>query len=300
MRPTQRRGQRVDARTRRPLTIAVVVLAMAATACSSSGSKGAAPGTSTTTAAPVSTTAAPKKLTVLVTNDDGYAADGIDVIVQALLTLPSVSVTVVAPAKNQSGTGGKTTAGVLTAAKVKTKSGYAATAVAGYPADAISYALNRVLPEKPDLVVSGSNLGQNIGPFAAISGTVGAAKAAAAAGIPAIAVSSGAAKVTDYEAAARVVIAYIEAHRGEYDGASGHDAQVVNINVPTCPTGAVRGVREVPLATDLSGRDIGKVDCNSTADSPRDDVDAFTNGFASITVVDSSGATVTATTSWTG
>jgi 5'/3'-nucleotidase len=236
---------------------------------------------------------------VLVTNDDGYLADGIDVIVQALLKVPNISVTVVAPAQNRSGSGSSTTPGTLTATRQKTRSGYPAVAVDGYPADTIGYALSTVLSEPPDLVVSGINFGQNIGPFVAISGTVGAAKAAAMKGIPAIAASSGAATNTDYAAAARVVIAYVDAHRAEYDRAPGGKAQVININVPTCASGSVRGVKQVPAASDLSGRDIGAVDCNSTASSPADDVDAFIEGFAALTVLDASGKTVTATTTWT-
>ena len=70
--------------------------------------------------------------------------------------------------------------------------------------------------------------------------------------------------------------------------------------MPTCSTGSVRGVKQVPAATDLSGRDIGTVDCDSTATSPVDDVDAFIEGFAALTVLDARGTTVTATTAWTG
>ena len=59
------------------------------------------------------TTESPVVLRILVTNDDGVGADGIDAIVQGLLTLENVEVTVVAPLENQSGTGGQTTAGEL-------------------------------------------------------------------------------------------------------------------------------------------------------------------------------------------
>jgi 5'-nucleotidase len=278
---------------------ALALLVLSVSACSSSGSKGASITVSSTTAPAATTTAPAPKLTVLVTNDDGYAADGIDLIVQELLKLPNITVTVVAPAKNRSGSGSTTTPGALTATVQKTKSGYRAIAVDGFPADTITYALDEVLSEPPDLVVSGINFGQNIGPFVGISGTVGAAKAAAAKGIPAIAASSGATTNTDYAAAARVVIGYVTTHRADYDGST-DDAQVININVPTCTTGSVRGVKQVPAAADLSGRDIGAVDCNSTASSPGDDVDAFIEGFAALTVLDASGTTVTATTAWTG
>jgi 5'-nucleotidase len=65
-------------------------------------------------------------LRVLVTNDDGYAAPGIDAVVQALRALPRTSVVVVAPATNESGIGGKTTPGTITASAARTASGYPA------------------------------------------------------------------------------------------------------------------------------------------------------------------------------
>src|SRR5262249_28068941 len=140
------------------------------------GGGGSSSSSSSTTKATGATTA--KELTILVTNDDGFAADGIDAVTQALVKLPNTKVTVVAPTANQSGTDGRTLPVTPAASAQKTKSGYPATAVEGYPADAVNYALTKVYKTPPDLVVSGINLGQNIGPSAAVSGTVGAAKAA--------------------------------------------------------------------------------------------------------------------------
>jgi 5'-nucleotidase len=285
--------------------IAVALLMLAATGCSSSGSKGSAASTTTSTPAASSSTyprrlPPAKKLRVLVTNDDGYAAPGIDVMVEALRKMPGVLITVVAPAKNQSGTGSHTTPGTLSATKKTTASGFPATAVDGFPADSVAYALSTVLVAPPDLVVSGINNGQNIGPFTAISGTVGAAKAATVAGIPAIAVSQGVGNPPDFASAARVVISFITSHRSQYSGSSTGKSAVININVPTCTTGALRTVKQVPAATDLSGRDITKVDCASKADAPHDDVDAFLEGFIAVTELDSAGTTVTATTVWAG
>ena len=91
---------------------------------------------------------------------------------------PATEVTVVAPATNQSGTGGQTTPGPLTVTDATTASGYPAKAVAGFPADTVIWALDQGgVTQKPDLVVSGINFGQNLGPAVAISGTVGAAEA---------------------------------------------------------------------------------------------------------------------------
>ena len=80
---------------------------------------------------------------VLVTNDDGVKAPGIDVLVTALRKMANVDVTVVAPAQDESGTGDRVTPGraSLGASKSETASGYPAVAVKGFPADAVLWAL---------------------------------------------------------------------------------------------------------------------------------------------------------------
>ena len=133
-----------------------------------------------------------RTLSILVTNDDGVGAPGINAVVQGLRALPHTKVTVVAPLTNQSGTGGKTTPGALVATRATTAAGYPAWAVHGYPADTITWAIDQHgISFRPDLVVSGINFGQNIGPLADDSGTVGAARAAVKQGIPALAASQG-------------------------------------------------------------------------------------------------------------
>lgn len=140
-----------------------------------------------------------KELRVLVSNDDGVKAPGIDALVKGLRKLPQVKVTVVAPAENQSGSGGKTTAGTLKATKTTTKSGYPAVAVRGYPADSVNYALAKVVKKfQVDLVIAGINRGVNLGPLLDLSGTVGAARAAARKGLPALATSQGTLTATSY------------------------------------------------------------------------------------------------------
>ena len=132
-------------------------------------------------------------LTVLVTNDDGVTAPGINAPLQALECPSSTPrLIVVAPQTNQSGTGAKVTAGTLTATDATTASGYPAKAVAGYPADTIIWAIDdHGIAARPDLVVSGINFGENIGPQASLSGTVGAQQTAIARGIPSLPVSQG-------------------------------------------------------------------------------------------------------------
>jgi 5'-nucleotidase len=278
-------------RTLRPalatLSVAAAVTALAA--CSSDSSTPAA--SSTTTPKPTA------PLRILVTNDDGYAAPGISTVTQALAALPDVRVTVVAPATNQSGTGGQTTAGPLTTlpGARKTAAGHPATAVVGFPADSVNYALDTMHLE-PDLVVSGINQGQNLGPLTAVSGTVGAAKRAATAGIPAIAVSQGIAADPQYDVAARLTVAWVRQRR---DALVGHHATVgvVNLNVPTCTSGKLRGVRQVPLATTTEGA-VGTSDCTSTVTTVANDIGAFANGFAPVTQLAPDGQTVTSSTTF--
>ncbi len=154
----------------------------------------------------------PATITVLVTNDDGVAAPGIDSLVQALSKAKNTKVVVVAPAENQSGTGGKTTPGTLTTTAATTASGYEATAVVGFPADTVTAALDQ-LGVKPNVVMSGINVGQNLGGFTELSGTVGAARMAATRGIPAVAFSQGLGDAPQYDNTAKLAVDWLAKHR---------------------------------------------------------------------------------------
>jgi 5'-nucleotidase len=229
----------------------------------------------------------------LVTNDDGIGADGIDVIVQALLQLENVEVTVVAPLENQSGSGGSTSTGALTVADATTQSGYAAKAVAGFPADTIVWAIDQKgIDFVPDLVVSGINNGQNYSlEIVSASGTVGAARAAAQRNIPSIAVSQGFADSPDYPTAADAVVKWIEDHRAELIARTDSDivTEFVNINAPSCASSlTVRGIIEVPIES-LGTSDYNANDCASTIE-PTGDVSGFQNGYVTITKLPVSGA----------
>jgi 5'/3'-nucleotidase SurE len=127
-------------------------------------------------------------LRILLTNDDGWNAAGITAVYDALVAAGH-DVTVVAPLTNQSGVGGRITFGgpplqvVLQALRKYS--------VAGSPADAVEVGLSVVFANKPpDLVISGTNIGQNIGAGTVHSGTVGAAVTALNDGVSAIAVST--------------------------------------------------------------------------------------------------------------
>ncbi|MBK9179213.1 MAG: survival protein SurE [Acidimicrobiales bacterium] len=268
------------------------MLTLGASGCGGDGESGA-DATRPDTTAPAGTgadapdtSALPEPLRILVTNDDGVGAPGIDVLVEALRAQPGVEVIVVAPATNQSGTGGSTTPGELAVADATTASGFPATAVAGFPADTVIWATDLGgLAERPDLVISGINNGQNLGPLTQVSGTVGAARAAEARGIPALAVSQGIADSPDFATGAELAIAWLEEHRDAIVSGEAADGVVENLNVPTCPSGSVRGVVDVPTATDAGGRDLLTTSCTSTVEDPADDIDAFMNGFAPLAPV---------------
>lgn len=240
-------------------------------------------------AASAGATQSVKPLTIVVTNDDGYNAPGINAVVQALRKLPKVTVKVVAPATNQSGTGAKTTPGILTYSKGKTLAGYPAIAVNGYPVDTITVALDQ-LHLHPGLVVSGANLGQNLGPVLNASGTVGAARAAASHGIPAVAVSQGVGSPVNFPVAASTVAKWVTTHRANLKVTKAPQTTIVNINAPSCDgTGSPRGTIDVPPGT--SGSILSNQNCASTLTNPADDVTALNNGYI---VVDRVPATATA------
>lgn len=266
---------------------ALLVLA----SCGSSDSDGAAESGSSTTAPAEETTtteAAAEPLQILVSNDDGYEAEGIDTLVEALTGVDGVEVTVVAPLTQQSGTGGKSTEGELAVSDVELTSGHPAKAVEGFPSDAVRVAIDD-LGIEPDLVITGINEGQNVGPAVDLSGTVGAARAAVARGVPALATSQGtsADETYDYDAAIPFILDWLAEHR-EAIAAGDEPVAVTNLNVPTCTTGEVRGLEETE--PDLDG-DFGQAlavqDCTSTAaaDTLDGDVAVFVAGFATISPV---------------
>jgi 5'-nucleotidase len=225
---------------------------------------------------------------ILVTNDDGIDADGIDALVNALSELPDVEITVVAPAENQSGSSDTRSEGEVTGSEAATASGFPAIAVTGTPADSVLYGLANVVTEPPHLIVSGSNDGENIGPFAQISGTVGAARTGAREGIPGLAVSQGGVTVEpEFDVGIPIAIEWIVANRDELQAREpGGLAPVVSINTPSCgDTGELDGVAETTLDVDFGDFAAFTVDCSVEVDPIVTDVDAFFSGYAAITLL---------------
>jgi 5'-nucleotidase len=218
----------------------------------------------------------------VITNDDGIDAPGIDELARQVRAVPGVEIHVVAPATNQSGTGDRTTPGGAEHHDAATVSGIKGTAVDGTPADTVNVALDD-LGLKPDLVVSGINSGQNVGPLAAISGTVGAALTAARRKVPAVAGSAGLTATADYAGAAKLLVAWIIANRAALTARRVPTTAVVSFNVPTCSKGTEHGTVSAPVATAIpKGTNPFSTDCSVApkTDKPTDDVDALLNGYA--------------------
>lgn len=132
-----------------------------------------------------------KEPQIILTNDDGIKSPGLWAAAEALDKLGFV--TLVAPREQSSGAGrsfppyydGRVSQEKLT---VNGKE-WTVHAIHGTPAMAVLYGIFSLLPDKPDLIVSGINYGLNVGSGVTISGTVGAAMEGAAAGIPSLAIS---------------------------------------------------------------------------------------------------------------
>jgi 5'-nucleotidase len=187
--------------------------------------------------APVAQTPAPSRYRILVTNDDGVRAPGILAVAQALSAIAEI--TIVAPAENQSGKGHSISiTDPIFADAVTLPGDLQATALTATPASCVKVGVLALMPQKPDLVVSGINRGYNLGSVTYVSGTVGAAREAALMGIPAIAASL-AVEQPDYTAAAKIVrqVAEMVRKNGLEPGA------FLNVNVPAAAGDAIKGIQ---------------------------------------------------------
>jgi 5'-nucleotidase len=181
---------------------------------------------------------------ILLTNDDGVYAPGLRALRKELQKLGDVLV--VAPATEQSAVGHSITllTPLLVQEVLDEQSQFMGWAVEGRPADCVKLALLELMPDPPDLVVSGLNAGSNAGINVLYSGTVAAAIEAAFFQRVSIAVSLEYTKVKplDFPRAAdlaRRVIEQIMAH----EPAAG---TLFNVNIPSLEKGPVRGIRTAP------------------------------------------------------
>lgn len=176
---------------------------------------------------------------ILVTNDDGYLAPGIQILAQALSSLAKV--TVVAPDRNKSGASHSLTLMRPLRAE-RTQAGFYR--VDGTPTDCAHLAISGLLADKPDMVVSGINAGANLGDDVLYSGTVAAAIEGRSLGLPAIAVSlAGTYPVQHYQTAAQITRKIVQ-NLIEHPIA---EDSILNINVPDCPIAEIEQINATRL-----------------------------------------------------
>lgn len=125
---------------------------------------------------------------ILLTNDDGFQAKGINSLLDMLLSIGEV--VMVAPTETRSGMSGAITVHVpLRIKKVKEDNGLTIYKCSGTPVDCVKLGINQILDRKPDLVISGINHGLNSSVSVFYSGTMGATFEGCIAGIPSIGLS---------------------------------------------------------------------------------------------------------------
>jgi 5'-nucleotidase len=226
---------------------------------------------------------------ILLSNDDGYRAEGIRHLATSLQ--PLAELTVVAPERNRSGAGHSLTLDVpLRVFQVEPNVYY----VNGTPTDCVHLAISGLFDFEHDMVVSGINDGANLGDDVLYSGTVAAAIEGRFLGLPTIAVSlctePGSAR---HFATAGRIARELVAHLMR---APLHASMILNVNVPDRPYEALRGVeatrlgfrhRSAPVvrAEDPRGRPIywvGSAGPQQDA-GPGTDFNAVANGIVSVT-----------------
>jgi 5'-nucleotidase len=147
---------------------------------------------------------------ILIANDDGYLAPGLAALVRAMEGLGEI--TVVAPEQNASGTSNALTLNrPLSVFEARTAGGgHPVLVVNGTPSDCVHVALTGLLPQRPDLVLSGINQGANMGDDTLYSGTVAAAMEGYLFGIPAVAFSQVERGWVELAAAARAARSIVD------------------------------------------------------------------------------------------
>jgi 5'-nucleotidase len=129
-------------------------------------------------------------LKVLLTNDDGIQARGLQAMRRALLAIPGIELAVIAPDANRSASARSiTTRSPLSVEEIDFADGSSGFATDGTPVDCVRFAALGLVEFKPELIVSGINHGANLGDDITYSGTVAAALEGVVLGIPAVAVS---------------------------------------------------------------------------------------------------------------
>ena len=171
---------------------------------------------------------------VLLTNDDGITATGLNVMRGALLELPDVDLEVIAPDSNRSATGRAVTLrDPIWVEEVEFGDGTTGFATDGTPVDCVRFASLGLIEAPPELIVSGINHGANLGDDITYSGTVAAALEGIMLGIPALAVSLTG-RSREFEPLAAFVARLVE----ELEEVPMPEGTLLNVNGPA---GEVKG-----------------------------------------------------------
>ena len=170
---------------------------------------------------------------ILLSNDDGYQAKGLNILLDAVREIAEV--VVVAPESNCSGF-----SNALTLRKpIKVRSHHNGVySVQGTPADCVHLAVNGMLEFEPDLVISGINNGPNLGDDAMYSGTVAAAVEGRFLRLPALAVSLAGEQLMHFDSAVKVVMDLLQ----RLIKSPPNNDCLLNINVPDLPYDELNGI----------------------------------------------------------
>ena len=181
---------------------------------------------------------------ILLANDDGVFATGLEAVYNLLAKLGKV--TVIAPSQPKSGASHSISLSPVACEKLDITGKFIAYSVDGSPADCVKIAMTSLLnadQEPIDLVVSGINHGANVGIHVLYSGTVAAAVEAAFESVPSVALSAVFDEHFDAEKAAQYAFDILQQLLPLHPG------DVININIPSLAKGAPKGVVVVPQST---------------------------------------------------
>ena len=175
---------------------------------------------------------------ILLSNDDGYFAPGLAALAEALQGLGEI--VVVAPEQNRSGASNSLTLDRPLLLK-KAASGFHF--VNGTPTDCVHLAVTGMLDKLPDIIVSGINLGANMGDDTIYSGTVAAATEGYLLGIPSIAISMTSFEGNNFASAGRVAKELVE----RFIRNPIREPVLLNVNVPDIPYADLKGMEVTRL-----------------------------------------------------
>jgi 5'-nucleotidase len=175
---------------------------------------------------------------ILISNDDGYFSPGIAILADALSPLGEI--TVVAPERDRSGASNSLT---LDRPLILRKSANGFMFVNGTPTDCVHLAITGLFEVPPDLVVSGINLGANMGDDTIYSGTVAAAMEGFLLGVPAIAVSLASKAGRHLETAGRIAHDLVR----RYTRGAPFPHMLLNVNVPDVAESELAGIEVTRL-----------------------------------------------------